>query len=112
RLLNKIDNTIKMTTFDASDLPSLTDTVVGQEFRMLFYNGYFGRVVIVNNCVISDNMNIVFNQKNTKAFTIYCSNYIDITLGDNFPYGSKGYGRGKYGGGNTIRNSARVGVIS
>lgn len=113
RILNKINNTINLTTFDGLELYSITDSMVGQKFRMLFYNGFIGRVVLVNDCVLSDNMNIIYNQnKNTKSFSIYCGNYIDIKLGLDKPYGRGFYGRGKYGGGKSVRNSARLGETS
>lgn len=112
RVLNTVDNTISMTTFEGKDLFNIVDSMVGQEFRLLFYNGYYGRVVLVNNCVVSDNVNIVYDKnKNTKTFTIYCGNYIDINKGKDRPYGEGQYGRGRYGGEKIVKNSARLGEV-
>jgi hypothetical protein len=110
RTLNSVDNQINMTTFNGSGLFNIVDNILDDEFRIIFFNGYYRRVVLVNNCIISDNVNIIYDKnKNTKSFTIYCGNYIDINNGSTKIYGDGKYGTGGYGGDKTIKNSSRLG---
>lgn len=110
RILNSVDNSIRMTTFEGKEFFNISDLMIGKGFRLIFYNGYYKRVVFVNDCEISNDISIVYSKdKNTKTFSIHCGNYIDINTGEERAYGKGVYGKGIYGGNMTVRNSSRLG---
>lgn len=110
-IINSIDNSVNMDTFDGDEVFDIVQYMGADEFRILLVNPVFGRIVLINNCQINNGVSLIFaKEKNTKTFTVNCGNYIDIKLSDPSEYGMGKYGRGQYGDGTWIINSSRRGV--
>lgn len=109
-IINAVENSLEMNTFMAEGLVDLPQYVGRDEFRIIAINNSFGRIVLINNCMLKDGVSLIYEkEKNLKRYTISCGNYIDINLSNPSYYGRGRYGRGAYGIGTEIYNSARVG---
>lgn len=107
-IINTIENTVSIDTFDGNDTFDIIQYIGSDEFRMCLINSEFGRIVLVNDCRVVDGVNLSFEkEKNTKNITIDCGNYIDIKLSLQALYGRGLYGKGQYGDGTWITNSSR-----
>lgn len=110
-ITNSIENSVDLQTFIGDEAVDLPQYVGNEEFRIICLNSSFGRMVLINNCRINDGVSAIFTkERNSKKYKIDCGNYIDINLYNSSFYGLKRYGRGQYGDGTLIYNSARRGA--
>lgn len=107
--INSISNRVDLNLFLVSGIRDLVEYVGSSEFRILLVNPIFGRIVLINNCTVSDGVGLAYDKnKNTKKFNIECGNYIDIYKAEPHPYNKGKYGKYKYGGGDIyLDNSHR-----
>lgn len=98
--INSISNRVDLNLFLVSGIRDFIEYVGSSEFRILLVSSLFDRIVIINNCSVSDGVSLVYDKsKNGKKFNIECGNYIDIYKSKPHPYNKGKYGRYKYGGG-------------
>lgn len=107
-IINSIENTLELSVFNVSDRISFPQYVGSDEFRLIFVNSLFGRVVLVNNCSLVNGISLSFEKdRNWERLNIQCGNYIDINILNPSVYGKGKYGKGQYGSGTWVYNSAR-----
>lgn len=106
--INSIDNTADFNIFSVSGLIDFVQYVGNEEFRIIFVNQTFGRVVLLNNCKTDNGVSLILEKaKNTKKFNLSCGNYIDLSMSSPSVYGKDRYSRGLYSSGVWINNSHR-----
>lgn len=107
-IIKSIEVTAELETFDVDDLSDMVQYVGKDEFRLLLVNPVFGRIFLINNCILNNGVPMTFQKEsNMKNCKISCGNYIDIKITDSREYSRGKYGKGMYGSGTWIINSHR-----
>ena len=106
--IKRIDVSCELETFNANSLVDMVQYIGKDEFRILLINSLFGRIVLVNNCILDNGISMIFQKEgNMKNCKISCGNYIDIQVSEQSAYSKGKYGKGQYGSGTWVINSHR-----
>lgn len=111
-VLNKVTNTLDVTSYIFDDYLDLIDVIGLNNFRIILINPFFKRCTIFNNCKIDNGVTLGFEKEaNTRTYKLDCGNRIEITVHANVDglYGKGLYGKGVYGANTTVVNSANLG---
>ena len=107
-IINNIENTLSLELFLDTSETTIPKWVGTNEFRVILSNPMFGRLVLINNCLLDSSESLIYSkEKNTVNLTIGCGNYIDIQISDGHDYGVYHYSDGVYGKKSVIKNSHR-----
>lgn len=108
-VINNINTSVDIQVFEANQIIDMIQYVADNEFRLIVANLQFGKIILINNCRVENEVSLNFEkEKNTKKTTLSCSNYIDIRTSQPSVYSKGKYGKMSYSSGDIwILNSSR-----
>jgi len=111
KIINKIENTLELTTFNYSESRDFVHYIKNNYFRFIMNNMFYGKTTILNDCKIDDGYSTEVGEKITKEFSIEFGNLIEVDYSEDLGgYGSGLYGKGEYGSRTSVINSSRGGL--